>query len=146
VSLNDDFELRFGNPKSGWADFSNPETRRVLSPAAIRGFFDIAREWGLGESQMTSLLGGIPFPTLDTWKRNADEPVLDRDTITRISVVLGIYKALHTYFGDAGDYWITHPNDSSLFGGAIPVAFMIANGLEGMYELRRMLDGWTVGH
>ena len=104
------------------------------------------REWRLGERQMCSLLGGIPCPILDAWKRNPDEPVLDCDTITRISLVLGIYKALHTYFGAAGDYWITHPNDSSLFGGAIPIDYLTAADLNGMYEVRRMLDGWTMGH
>jgi antitoxin Xre/MbcA/ParS-like protein len=142
---NEDFEWRSGNPRSSGADFSNPEMRRALSPAAIRSFFNIAHEWGVGERQMSSLLCGIPFPILDAWKRNAVEPVLDRDTLTRISLILGIYNALHTYFGEVGDYWITHPNDSSLFGGAIPIDYMMA-GLEGMYEVRRMLDGWTMGH
>jgi hypothetical protein len=145
VSANDDFELRVDDPKGRAGDLSNPETRRTLSPVAIRSFFNIAREWCLGEPQMSSLLGGIPLPILHAWELNPDEPVLEYGTITRISLILAIYKALHTYFGDAGDYWITHPNDSPLFAGAIPIDYMMATGLEGMYELRGMLDGWTVG-
>ena len=144
MTANDEFELRAENLRGRTVNLSNPETRHSLSPVAIRSLFNIAREWGLGETQMSSLLGGIPLPILHTWERCPDEPVLGCETLTRISLLLGIYKALHTYFGDAGDYWITHPNDR-LFGGAIPIDYMIATGLDGMCELRRMLDGWAMG-
>lgn len=127
-------------------DLSAPETRRALSPTAIRGFFNIAREWRLETKQMRGLLGGVASSTLRAWKRSPDKRVLGQDTITRISLVLGIYKALHTYLGDAGDYWITHPNDGHPFGGANPIDYMIDAGVIGMYEVRRMLDAWAIGH
>jgi len=95
---------------------------------------------------MRSLLGGIAASTLHAWKSGPDKRVLDQDTLTRISYVVGIYKGLHTYFGAAGDEWITLPNDSPLFGGAVPIDFMVAAGLIGMYEVRRMLDAWSAGH
>lgn len=125
---------------------STPKTRRALSPTALRGFFNIAREWGLDDNQMRCLLGGIAPSTLHAWRRSADKRVLGQDTITRISLLVGIYKALHTYFGDAGDYWLTHPNDSPLFGGAVPIDYMIQTGVIGMYEVRKMLDAWAAGN
>jgi hypothetical protein len=135
-----------GYPERQPVDFSNLETRRQLSPAAIRGFIEIAKKWKLNENQVRSLLGGIASSTLHSWKSNPNKPVLNQDTITRISLTGGIYKALNTYFGAAGDHWITHPNDSPLFGGATPIEYMMSTGLIGMYEVRRMLDSWAVGH
>jgi hypothetical protein len=127
-------------------DPSTPQTRRALSPTALRGFFNIAREWGLDANQMRGPLGGIAPSTLHTWRRSPDKRVLGHDTITRISLVVGIYKALHTYFGDPGDYMITNPNNSPLFGGAVPIDYMIHAGVIGMYEVRKMLDAWAGGH
>ena len=54
--------------------------------------------------------------------------------------------ALHTYFGDPGDYWITTPNDSPLFGGVVPIKFRLRTGVIGMYEVRKMLGVWAAGH
>ncbi len=135
-----------GYPETKPVDFSNQETRRELSPTAIRGFFNIADKWNLSESQLRSLLGGIASSTLHAWKSKPDGRVLDQDTMTRISLVIGIYKALHTYFGPVADYWITNPNDGPLFGGITPIEYMMSSGVLGMYEVRRMLDAWSAGH
>ena len=135
-----------GYPERPAVDFSNLETRRHLSPAAIRGFIGIAEKWELNEKQIRSLLGGIASSTLHAWKSNPGKRVLDQDTLTRISLIGGIYKALHTYFGAIGDHWITHQNDSPLFGGVTPIEYMMSAGLIGMYEVRRMLDSWSAGH
>ena len=64
LSSDDHSELRTGHPRDRAVDLSDPATRRALSPAALRGFFNIAREWGLDERQMRSLLGGIASSTL----------------------------------------------------------------------------------
>jgi hypothetical protein len=135
-----------GYPETKPVDFSNQEIRRDLSPTAIRGFFNIADQWNLNESQLRSLLGGIASSTLHAWKSKPDGRVLDQDTMTRVSLVVGIYKALHAYFGSVADYWITNPNDGPLFGGITPIEYMIGSGVLGMYEVRRMLDAWSAGH
>ncbi len=46
-----------GYPEKSAVDFSDPETRRRLSPSAIRVFTNIAEKWNLSESQIRSLLG-----------------------------------------------------------------------------------------
>jgi hypothetical protein len=127
-------------------NFSDPEVRRSQSPTAIRNFFNIAREWALSESQMRGLLGGIAASTLHAWRSRPERRVLDQDTLTRISLVLGIYKELHVYFGDPGDHWVTHPNESPLFGRVAPIDFMVSAGLIGIYEVRKMLDACGIGH
>lgn len=68
---------------------SSLETRRALSPSALRGFFDIAREWRLDDNQMRVLLGGIAPSTLHAWRRSPDTRVLSQDAITRISLLGG---------------------------------------------------------
>ncbi len=125
---------------------STSETRCALSPTALRGFFNIAREWSLDDNQMRDLLGGNATSTLHVWRRSPDKRVLGQDTITRISLLVGIYNALHTYFGDPGDYWIATLNNSPLFGGEVPVDYMIQTGVIGMYEVRKMLDAWAEGN
>jgi len=95
---------------------------------------------------MRSLLGGIAASTLHAWKSGPDKRVLDQDTLTRISYVVGIYKGLHTYFGAPATSGLHSRTDSPLFGGAVPIDFMVAAGLIGMYEVRRMLDAWSAGH
>jgi hypothetical protein len=46
------------------ADLLSRETRRALSPTALRGFFNIAQEWRSDDNQMLGLLGGITPSTL----------------------------------------------------------------------------------
>jgi len=86
---------------------------------------------------MRGLFGGIAPSTLHAWRRSPDKRVLGQDTITRISILVGICKALHTYFGDPGDSWITTLNNSPLFGGAVPIDYMIHTGVIGMCEVRK---------
>ena len=125
---------------------STPETCRALSPTALRGFFNIAREWSLDDNQMHGLLGGIANTTLHAWRRSPDKRVFGQDTITRISLLEGICKGLHTYFGDPRDCWITTPNDSPLVGRSVLIDYMIHTGVIGMYEVRRMLDALVAEH
>jgi hypothetical protein len=91
--------LVIGYPEKSAVDFSDPETRCRLSPSAIRVFTNIAEKWNLSECQVHSLLGGIASSTLHAWKSDPDKRVLDKNAMTRISLIIGIYKALHTYFG-----------------------------------------------
>lgn len=135
-----------GYPEKPAVDFADSETRRRLSPSALRVFANIAEKWKLSESQARSLLGGIASSTLHAWKSTPDKRVLDKNAMTRISLIIGIYKALHTYFGPVADHWIMNPNDSPLFGGISPIEYMVATDIIGMYEVRRMLDAWSAGH
>jgi hypothetical protein len=127
------------------ADLGNAAERAQLSSAAIRGFINIARKWKLNEEQSRALLGGLASSTYHAWRLNPKRS-LDQDTLTRISLLIGIYKALHIYFGKPwADRWITLENRGPLFAGRTPVAFMIQRGQPGMVEVRRMLDTWRGG-
>ena len=67
--------------------------------------------------------------------------MLEVDRITRVSYLVGIYKALHILYGDKlADEWINLPNANPIFGGTTPLAYMLAGGLVAMQTVRKLLD------
>lgn len=124
-------------------DLTDPNARERLSATAIKAFVKIAGRWDLTESQARGLLGGIASSTFHAWKTEPKKQKLTQDTLVRISLVIGIYKALHMYFGEEwADRWVTLGNRGSLFAGSAPVEYMIRQGQPGMLQVRRMLDAW----
>jgi hypothetical protein len=123
------------------ADRQDPAVRRRLSAPALRTFFQIARAWALSTAEERALLGWPPPSTFHKYK-SGDAGVLSFDTLTRISLVLGIYKALQLLYPEPGfaDRWIRLPNANPLFGGTAPIAFVADNGLDGLFQVRRLLD------
>ena len=126
---------------SGRADRRDPAARRRLSAPALRTFFNIARAWGLSTTEERALLGWPPASTFHKYK-SGDAGVLSFDTLTRISLVLGIYKALQLLHAEPAfaDRWMQMPNANPLFGGGTPIAFVSDNGLDGLFQVRRLLD------
>jgi len=129
---------RFEPP--AFVDLSARSERERLSGAALRGFFAIAERWRLRDDEARELLGGISSSTYYEWKKNP-ERLLEVDRITRISYLIGIYKALHILYGDAlADEWVRLPNRNAVFGGRSPLEYMMAGGLLAMQTVRRLLD------
>ena len=64
-------------------------------------------------------------------------------TALRISLLLGIYKDLHILYPDRdlADGWLHLPNSNPLFGGRPALALMTEGGIDGLYQVRRLLDG-----
>ena len=65
-----------------------------------------------------TLLGGTARSTFFKWK-NDPNAVLARNTLDRISYIVGIYKALQVLLPDeqAADERINRPNEAPVFGG-----------------------------
>lgn len=119
-----------------------PEARKRLSAPALRAFFPIAAAWGLSVAEQRALLGWPPVSTFHKYK--AGHPgALSFDTLTRISLVLGIYKALQLLYPEPvlADSWVRRPNTNPIFGGRPPMALMTDDGIDGLYRVRRLLDG-----
>ncbi len=117
-----------------------PKFAASSAPAAF------ARSSTLTEAQARSLLGGVASSTWHAWKTNPRGKQLDQDTLTRISLSIGIYKALNIYFNKPlADRWITLGNRGPMFAGHSPLEYMIQNGVPGMVDVRRMLDAWRGG-
>jgi hypothetical protein len=120
----------------------DPKIRKKLSGPAIRTFFNIATLWQLSNEEQRGLLGWPPESTFFKYK-SGETGTLSFDTLMRISIVLGIYKDLHILYSEPNlaDRWIKLPNSNQLFGGQTALSLMIASGMDGLYQVRRLLDG-----
>lgn len=128
------------------ADLTDARERARLSRGALKAFAKIAEKWSLSEEQARGLLGGIASSTFHAWKSRPEKVRLDQDTLTRISLVLGIYKGLNIYFNRPwADRWITLGNRGPMFNGQAPIEFMRQHGQPGMIQVRRLLDSWRGG-
>ena len=128
------------------ADLTDAHERARLSKSALKAFAKIAEKWSLSEEQMRGLLGGIASSTFHAWKSRPEKVRLGQDTLTRISLVLGIYKDLNIYFSKpCADRWITLGNRGPMFNGQAPIEFMRRHGQPGMIQVRRLLDSWRGG-
>jgi hypothetical protein len=125
-------------------DLSNPATRQRLSPAAIEGFLQIIDRWRIKDPDARQLLGGISSGSYYGWKKQAKHSpgrILDQDALTRISLLVGIFKALNILYSESlADAWITLPNRNPMFRGISPLAYMVQRGQPGRVHVRQMLD------
>jgi hypothetical protein len=126
-------------------DLASREARQRLSPAALAAFFNIAERWHVRDEDARALLGGVSNGPFYEMKRNPDR-TLDADRLTRVSYLIGIFKALGILYSEAhADAWIHQPNTNPIFAGQTPLAYMIAGGLPAMQTVRRLLDARRAG-
>jgi hypothetical protein len=126
----------------------DPKVRRQMSSPAMRSFFRIADVWELTTEEQRGLLGWPPESTFFKYK-SGNVGTLSFDMLMRISLVLGIYKDLRILYPehDLADRWVKLPNSNPLFGGRPALALMTEGGMDGLYQVRRLLDarrgGWN---
>ena len=122
------------------------EIRRQMSGPAMRTFLNIAEVWGLSTEEQRALLGWPPESTYYKYK-TGQVAALPYDMLMRISLVLGIYQALQILYPEPGlaDRWVKLPNSNPLFGGEPALTLMTKGGTDGLYQVRRLLDGRRSG-
>jgi hypothetical protein len=137
-------------PKAAAAPRSQPKpSAREISAAGLRAFFNIARDWGLSTDEQMVLLGAPGRSTFFKWKAAPEAADLKRDTLERLSYLLGIYKALQVLLPDttAADAWVKKPNAAPLFGGKRALDRMLGGNVADLLAVRQYLDarrgGWT---
>ena len=122
-------------------DLSKKENRARLSPSAIKGLLRIATHWKLRDDDTRALLGGISSGSFYALKNRANK-TLDEDQLTRISLLIGIYKALNILYGEKlADAWIARPNANLMFGGESPLDYVKKSGIPAFLRVRQLLDG-----
>lgn len=105
-------------------------------------------QWDLTIDQQAHLLGGVKRRTYQEWKRQAlaGKPVeLARDTMERLSLLLGIHKALRiiapNQSKDEAAKWFSLPNSNPIFGGLSIKDYLLTRGtMDALYTTRRYLD------
>lgn len=129
-----------GIPWDQATDLSSPAVQARLSAPAIRAFFRMAHAWKLRDEDARALLGGISNGAFYNLKSRPAKK-LDQDRLTRISLLIGIFKALNIlYSRKLADAWVQLANMNPIFGGATPLAYMLKGGLPAMLRVRHLLD------
>ena len=112
-----------------------------LAGPALRAFFRLAERWKLRVAEQRKLLGDPPESTFYKWKREQDG-ALGRDTLERISYVLGIFKALAILFPqpERADAWLRKSSSAPTFGGQSALQRMLSGNVADLFVVRQYLD------
>jgi hypothetical protein len=123
------------DPKSATSDIGS------LGGAGLRAFMNIAEAWGLTVAEQLKLLGIASRSTFFKWRRERN-PRLPRDTLERLSYLLGIYKSLQILLPDPqlADQWVRKPNKAPTFGGRSALDRMLSGQVADLYVVRQYLD------
>jgi hypothetical protein len=120
-------------------DLTDAATRKRLSLAAVAAFFKIAENWELKNEDAMALLGGTSNGRFYALKRS-QKGVLTQDELTRVSLLIGIFKALNILFSQKlAKQWVSRSNSNPIFKDAPPLA-LIRRGIPEMIGVRRLLD------
>lgn len=127
-------------PKINIKFFSHKE----INSTALETFFNICDKWGINNKEQMILLGLESKSTFFKWKKDKTG-ILQKDTLTRISYILGIYKALQIIFPDEqqADAWIKKSNKA--FNEYSALDIMLGGNLIDIARVREYLDaqrGW----
>jgi len=114
-----------------------------LASAGLRAFVRIAEAWGLSVDEQLVLLGQPARSTFFAWRQHPEKARLSRDTLERLSNLLGIYKSLQILLPEpaAADAWVRQPNSAEAFGGRSALQRMLAGNVGDLNFVRRYLDG-----
>jgi hypothetical protein len=129
-------------------DLSSRKERERLSASALKAFFNIMGRWHVRDEDARALLGSVsngPFYEMKRKPEKADR-VLDPDRLTRVSYLIGIFKALNILHSEKlADTWVHLANANPIFAGDTPLAFIIKGGVPAMQLVRRLLDARRAG-
>jgi uncharacterized protein (DUF2384 family) len=121
-------------------DLADSATRARLSAPAIVAFFAIVEKWALRNEDAMALLGGASHGRYFELKKNR-KGLLSQDELTRISLLIGIFKALNILFNQQlANQWPSRPNSNPMFGEAAPLQYLTRGGVPAMIGVRRLLD------
>ena len=121
-------------------DLTDRTARERLSPSALKAFFNIVERWGIRDEDARMLLGGLSNGPYYAWRKDPKR-TLDTDMLTRISYLIGIFKALNILYGEKlADEWVRLANRNPIFGGRTPLAYMMSGGVPALQTVRILLD------
>lgn len=127
-------------PEAELQTFADVQNRVRLSATAAKAFARLATHWSLSNAEAAALLG-VSQSTWERLKRSGRNEPLSQDQLTRVSALVGTFKALHLLFADGmADRWPQLPNKGPLFENRRPIDAMIEGGIPRMLDVRRYVD------
>lgn len=128
-------------------DEAGSESRAISQEEARAGARFVTRlfkQWGLTDAQACVFLGELSARSYARWKRG-EFGKMDADRRMRLSLLAGIYKALHFLFRDRQRVysWMSKKNED--FGGKRPLDIALQGDIADLIYIRMYLDaalGW----
>ncbi|PWE37504.1 DUF2384 domain-containing protein [Pseudomonas prosekii] len=111
---------------------------------ALKFFFNLMERWGCSAEQQRTLLGKVGNTTFYKYKHLPPNVRLPRDTLERISYLMGIHKALSIIFSNSRERvykWVSCPNTAAPFNGQTALDYMLVGRVVDIADVRRYLDG-----
>jgi hypothetical protein len=111
---------------------------------ALKFFFNLMERWGCSAEQQRTLLGKVGNTTFYKYKHLPPNVRLPRDTLERISYLMGIHKALSIIFSNSRERvykWVSSPNNAAPFNGQTALDYMLVGRVVDIADVRRYLDG-----
>lgn len=113
----------------------------VIVKAVVRA----TQQWRLTGNEAAALFD-VPRATWDRMKQDAFKGRLDRDKVTRASLIIGIFKGLRLLFnGPLTTEWLSLPNNGAPYDGKRPIDMMIAGGIPAMTAVRQHIGALRGG-
>lgn len=122
------------------------DDEKAKGQVALKWFFGVCREWGCTEEEMMQMLGGVSQSTLTKYQA-LPHLNLSRDTLERISYILGIYESLRVMYPTAerANRRIRLETSEAPFAGTSALDFMARGFLKHLMEVRRYFDAKRAG-
>ncbi len=123
------------------------DSEALRGHVALKGFFNICREWGCSQEEMMQMLGGVSRSTLAKYQK-LPYVKLSRDTLERISYIMGIYKSLRVMYPTAerANRRVRLETSEVPFSGTSALEFMARGSMKHLMQARRYFDakrGWA---
>ena len=125
-----------------------PEGPEALDMARVglKAFARMAEHWELTVDEQRLILGGLPKTTYYGLLKGTMHSV-NRDTLERLSLLVGIWANLEILVPDPGASkgWMRRPHPDHRFDGRSPLGWMLQGTVAALVDVRRYLEAWRFG-
>ena len=127
------------------AEPHNPQITAAEAQAAARAVINLFARWDLTDDEACQILGGLSARTYARWKKG-DVGRIDRDLATRLSLLLGMHKALRYLYRDVDQAYAWVKKSNTAFFGRRALDVMLDGSIFALQRVRAYLDaergGW----
>jgi len=116
-------------------------------PLAFRVALRILDAWGFSPDEMALVLGLGSDECQRYQATGLPEESMSEDLTTRVSLILGIERALEILLVEESDIrnWVSHPSNAPIFKVATPKSVMLNGRIDDLHAIRMYLDSWLSG-
>ena len=128
---------------------ASPRFDEAVIARALPDAFNVATRildgWGFTQAEK-AVVFDLPLRTFSRYLKHGVKGVPSRDFVERVSLVLGIEKALEIFgTADTAKAWVNNPSFAPLFGGKPPKTLLTTGYTSDLFQVRSYLDGWRGG-